>query len=115
MNIIDNNFRPYLMGTFYSWAVNNNMHPYIEILNNSRNNIPNTKVGEKVVINIHPEAIRESSFSNTALAFKATFGGVSKDVLIYYDSIISIFTSEGNCHIDFGKIDEPRPNLYRIK
>lgn len=115
MSTIDNDFKPYLLGTFYSWAVTKGYHPYVEILNSIKNNIPNSKIGETVVLNIHPDAVRDAQFTSTHISFKAAFDGTTKDVTIYYDTISSIFTSEGNCEIEFDNLISDRPNLYRIK
>lgn len=106
MNTIDTSFIPYLLGTFYSWCVNNNYHPYIEVEFNRHNQIPQ-QIDKTSIINIHPEAIRNANFGSESMSFIAMFNSKSQNVTIKYESILRIFTKEENIQIDFDELVVP--------
>lgn len=104
MNTIDTNFIPYLLGTFYSWTVNNKYHPLIEVEYSKKNQVPDQNPGDIVVLNIHPEATRNANFGKDSMSFVAMFDGVSKNVKVSYDSILKIYTKEDNIVINFDEL-----------
>ena len=91
MNTYKNTFKPYLINAFYTWAMDINFTPLIEVSNSSINKIPaNLKDKENIIFNIHPGSIRNLIFGKDCIEFEAKFGGEAHNLSIYHKTIKKI-------------------------
>lgn len=107
MNTYKNTFKPYLINAFYTWAMDINFTPLIEVSNSSINKIPsNLKDKENIIFNIHPGSIRNLIFGKDCIEFEAKFGGESCNLSIYHKTIKKIFSKEDGYGLEFNVFDE---------
>ena len=118
-----NTLKPYLVNAFYTWAIDVNKTPLIEIAPYHKNILPeDLKNKENIVINIHPNAILNMILSKENMKFETIFLDENFNVTIYYESIRQIFCKEDTYGLEF-EIETKEPkgtrdtkrHLYLVK
>lgn len=95
--------RPYLLRGLYEWILDNNMTPYI-VLDNSISgfDIPGQLVENgKVILNIHPAAVKDLDIGNDIIFFKARFSGQSLTIQSPIHAIEAIYAKENGMGMIF--------------
>lgn len=107
MNKYRNNFKPYLINAFYTWAMDINFTPLIEVSSTSKNKIPEMlKDKETIIFNIHPSSVKNLIFGKDFIQFEARFSGESCNLSISHQSIKKIFSKEDGYGLEFNVFDE---------
>lgn len=116
MNKYRNNFKPYLINAFYTWAMDINFTPLIEVSNASKNKVPDSlKSKDTIIFNIHPSSVRNLIFGKDFIEFEARFSGEPCGLSIAHDTIKKIFSKEDGYGLEFKVFDEVNKvesNLY---
>ena len=102
--------RPYLIRAMFDWIVDNHWTPHLQIdVNYPGIQVPMEFAQEGVlVLNVHPEAIRVSSFDNDWFSFKARFQGVEREIGFPPESVLAVFARENGQGMPFPP--EPYPD-----
>lgn len=118
--------KPYVINSFYTWAIDLGFTPLIEVKTNKKNTIPkHLSSQDSIVFNIHPSAIRNLVFGKEHIEFQANFN-IDNDkeyieqVIINHSSIIKIFNREDKYGLYFDieaekKELKPKPSLSIVK
>ncbi len=88
--------RPYLLRALYEWIVDNGATPQILVDATVGDlEIPaSVRSGDKVVLNIAPEAVRDLEIDDGFVSFVARFSGVSHGVVVPIDAVLAVYTRE---------------------
>ncbi len=88
--------RPYLLRALYEWIVDNGATPQILVDATADDlEIPaSVRSGDKVVLNIAPEAVRDLEIDDGFVSFVARFSGVSHGVIVPIDAVLAVYTRE---------------------
>lgn len=94
--------KPYLINAFYTWAIDKETTPLIEIAKDFYNSLPiQSEDNITFILNIHPDATRNMIFGKKEIQFEAIFSGQYFQVTITYESIKKIFTKENEYELLF--------------
>jgi len=87
--------RPYLIRALHEWCTENGFTPYIAVQVDASVRVPAeyVKNGE-IVLNIGFEATSALKLGNDFIAFKARFGGVSREISVPVTHVIAIYARE---------------------
>lgn len=122
--------KPYLLRAIHEWCTDNGFTPYIAVKVGSFAKVPMHYVRDgQIVLDISYDATHDLDMNNTAIQFKARFGGVSQDIYIPVENVAAIYASENGQGMGFetsepegGKEEPPpakeqqkKPTLTRIK
>ena len=119
--------KPYLIRAIHQWCTDNGYTPYILVKVGASARVPTQFVRDgQIVLDISYEATSNLEMNNTAIRFKALFGGVSRDIYIPVENVAAIYASENGQGMGFEATepetgglpdDEPpkKPTLTRIK
>ncbi len=102
--------RPYLLRALHEWILDNAMTPYL---------IVNTTVAEidvpgefieddRIILNIHPDAVHDFNMSNDDISFSARFKGVSRDLYIPMSAVLAIYAKENGKGMIFPEEDQDK-------
>lgn len=95
------------MVAFYTWAMDSNIVPIIEVKKNQNNVIPDElKNKEKIIFSIHPNSVSHLIFGKNNIQFYARFKGVSFNVVISNDAVTKIFNKETGVGLEFNEAIE---------
>ena len=73
--------KPYLLRAIHQWCTDNGYTPYIAVKVGALARVPTQFVRDgQIVLDISYEATSGLDMNNTAIQFKARFGGVSRDI-----------------------------------
>lgn len=88
--------RPYLLRALYEWIVDNRATPQILVDATADDLILPDAVrsGDKVVLNIAPQAVRDLEIDSDYVSFVARFSGVSHGVSVPVDAVLAVYTRE---------------------
>lgn len=88
--------RPYLLRALYEWIVDNGATPQILVDATADDlQVPETvRSGDKVVLNIAPQAVRDLDMDGEYVSFVARFSGVSHGVIVPVDAVLAIYARE---------------------
>jgi len=102
--------RPYLIRAMFGWIVDNHWTPHVQLdVNYPGITVPREYAQEGVlVLNIHPEAIRDRQFHNDWFAFKARFQGAEREIGFPPEAVLAIFARENGQGMPFPP--EPYPD-----
>jgi len=103
--------RPYLLRAVYSWIIDNDMTPQI-VVNTLEQGVelPQARVENgKMILNIHPAAVKDLDLGNDTVSFHARFTGRSMHVLVPVHAVLAIYAHESGKGLVFG--EEPDANL----
>ena len=119
--------KPYLLRAIHQWFTDNGYTPYIAVKVGALARVPAQFVRDgQIVLDISYEATSGLDMNNTAIQFKARFGGVSRDIYIPVENVAAIYASENGQGMGFEPTEpetgvspdeEPpkKPTLTRIK
>jgi stringent starvation protein B len=87
--------RPYLIRALHDWCTDNGFTPYIAVYVDASVKVPMEYVkNHEIVLNVGFEATSSMQLGNDAIAFKARFGGVARDINVPIDHVIAIYARE---------------------
>ncbi|BBN58918.1 ClpXP protease specificity-enhancing factor [Hydrogenovibrio marinus] len=95
--------RPYLIRAMFQWIVDNHWTPHVQVdVNYPGVVVPQQYVQEgMIVLNIHPDAVRELQMDNHLFRFKARFQGVEQQIFFSPDAVLAIFARENGQGMPF--------------
>lgn len=88
--------RPYLVRAMHEWMGDNDHTPYI-VVDTSVDGVavPDEHVKEgKIILNISHAAAHNLKLNNSAVSFRARFGGVPYDVWVPIAAVLGIYAKE---------------------
>jgi stringent starvation protein B len=105
--------KPYFMRAIYEWCTDNGYTPYMAVKVNSAVRVPMEFVRNgEIVLNISFGATSGLKMDNEAVAFKARFGGVSRDIYVPVDNVQAVYASENGQGMAFEvSLAEPEAQL----
>ncbi|MFZ6815851.1 ClpXP protease specificity-enhancing factor [Undibacterium sp. Rencai35W] len=87
--------KPYFMRAIYEWCTDNGFTPYMAVKVNAASRVPMEFVRNgEIVLNISFGATSALKMDNEAVAFKARFGGISRDIYVPVENVQAIYASE---------------------
>jgi stringent starvation protein B len=87
--------RPYLIRALHDWCTDNGFTPYVAVFVDENVRVPMEYVkNNEIVLNVGFEATTGLNLGNDHLAFKARFGGTSRDIFVPIDHVIAIYARE---------------------
>ena len=121
--------KPYLLRAIHEWCTDNGYTPYIAVKVGVSAKVPLQFVRDgQIVLDISYEATSALTIDNTAIQFKARFGGIPQDIYIPVENVAAIYASENGQGMGFEPTEpesateatskeEPvkKPTLTRIK
>jgi stringent starvation protein B len=107
---------PYLINAFYTWSIDLDFTPLILLKVYNKNHLPEYLKNLEIILNIHPNFVRNMVFGKDTLSFEAMFKGEEFPVVIYYDSIVKIFNLEDLYGLDLAdNVEKIKPKFTIIK
>ncbi|MFZ6845581.1 ClpXP protease specificity-enhancing factor [Undibacterium sp. RuTC16W] len=101
--------KPYFMRAIYEWCTDNGFTPYMAVKVNAASRVPMEFVRNgEIVLNISFGATSALKMDNEAVAFKARFGGISRDIYVPVENVQAIYASENGQGMAF-EVDLPEP------
>ena len=83
------------MRAIYEWCTDNGFTPYMAVKVNHAARVPMEFVRNgEIVLNISFGATSGLKMDNDAVAFKARFGGVSRDIYVPVENVLAVYASE---------------------
>lgn len=102
-----NNIKPYLMLAFYTWAIDSNVVPLLEVRPHEQNVIPEElKNKSKIIFSIHPKSVQNLIFGKKFIEFQARFQGTPFQVSICHEAISKIFNKDTGNGLEFNETIE---------
>jgi len=87
--------RPYLIRALYEWCTDNGFTPYVAVAVDESVQVPREFVNDGVItLNVSYDATSGLNIGNDFLAFKARFGGVSREILVPIERVMAIYARE---------------------
>ncbi|MFZ6756971.1 ClpXP protease specificity-enhancing factor [Undibacterium sp. Ji50W] len=87
--------KPYFMRAIYEWCTDNGYTPYMAVKVNHAARVPMEFVRNgEIVLNISFGATSGLKMDNDAVAFKARFGGVSREIHVPVENVMAVYASE---------------------
>ena len=94
--------KPYLIRAIYEWCEDNGFLPYLATLVDEKTTVPDEYVEDnKIVLNIAYKSTKDLLIDNEWVTFKATFGGVIRDIAIPIGNVLAIFAKENGQGMQF--------------
>jgi stringent starvation protein B len=94
-------FTPYIVNAFYTWCMDMGMTPLVSTYFDNNNMLPeHLKDEDNIILNIHPNAVRNLVFGKDSVEFEALFNQQPFQVVLYYDSIECIYSKEDGYGLD---------------
>jgi stringent starvation protein B len=94
-------FTPYIVNAFYTWCMDMGMTPLVSTYFDNNNMLPDhLKDEDSIILNIHPNAVRNLVFGKDSVEFEALFNQKPFQVVLYYDSIECIYSKEDGYGLD---------------
>jgi len=107
---------PYLINAFYTWSIDLGFTPLISIKSTIRNQLPENLQNSEVILNIHPNSVRNMVFGKDTLSFEAMFEGESFPVVVEHESILKIFNREDLYGLDLANnVEKIKPKFTIVK
>lgn len=102
-----NNIKPYLMVAFYTWAMDSDIVPILEVKKHPNNIVPDDlKKKEKILFSIHPNSVTHLIFGKNSVQFYAKFKGNSFHTTISNEAVSKIFNKDNGNGLEFGEAIE---------
>ena len=87
--------KPYLIRALYEWCTDSGYTPYVAVAVDAHTLVPREFVRHgEIVLNISGLATHRLKIDNELITFQARFGGVSRELSIPIDNVISIYARE---------------------
>lgn len=98
--------RPYLIRAIFDWIVDNEWTPHLQVdADYPGISIPSQFVEEGVIVlNVHPDAVRELEILNDWFSFKARFQGVEQQISFPPEAVLAVFARENGEGMPFPKM-----------
>lgn len=97
------------MRAIYEWCTDNGYTPYMAVKVNHAARVPMEFVRNgEIVLNISFGATSGLKMDNDAVAFKARFGGVSRDIYVPVENVVALYASENGQGMAF-EVDLTEP------
>ncbi|MDD5330723.1 MAG: ClpXP protease specificity-enhancing factor [Sulfuricella sp.] len=94
--------KPYLVRAIYEWCTDSGLTPYLVVAVGAHTRVPMEYAKDgQVVLNIGASATRNLSIGNDMIQFSARFGGVSRDIEVPMDAVVSIYARENAQGLSF--------------
>lgn len=107
---------PYLINAFYTWSIDLGFTPLISLKVSSKNQLPPYLINSEIILNIHPNSVKNMIFGKDTLSFDAMFEGEEFSVIISHESIIKIFNREDLYGLDLANhVEKIRPKFTIVK
>nr|WP_166805150.1 ClpXP protease specificity-enhancing factor [Nitrosococcus wardiae] len=99
--------RPYLIRALYQWIVDNGLTPHLLVDAAMPGvNVPPQHVTDgKIVLNVHPNSVRELSLENDWISFSARFSGSPYKVIFPVRATLAIYARENGQGMVFPEED----------
>lgn len=103
--------KSYLAKAYYDWIVASHCAPYIMV----NAELEGVKVPEqfiqdgKIILNVHPEAVRDLNITYHALTFRATFSGEEWHLSVPMPALMAVYAQEDGRGIMFNEDNEADP------
>jgi len=104
--------RPYLLRALYQWIQDNGMTPHVLVEASAEGvDVPASAVhGDKVVLNLSPQAVRELNIENDWLSCIARFSGHSTALQVPVGAVLAIYARENGQGMMFAEPDSTPPD-----
>ena len=104
--------KPYLIRAIYEWAVDNGDTPHLMVYADKFGVVvPREHVHDgKIVLNIHPGAVRDLSMENHYIFFSAAFGGRHRNIEVPVSAVGAIYARETGEGLSFEEEDDVPPD-----
>ena len=102
--------RPYFLRAVYEWIVDNGMTPQL-VVNATVTGVEVPRqfvVEDKIVLNIHPAAVRDLDLGKQSISFSTRFSGAPFQVCIPVGAIMAVYAKENGKGLVFN--EEPDGN-----
>lgn len=97
--------KPYLLRAIYEWCTDNGFTPYLSVKVSGAVQVPMEFVRKgEIVLNVSFGATSSLKMDNTAVTFKARFGGVSREIYVPIGNVQAIFASENGQGMVFDEV-----------
>ena len=107
---------PYLINAFYTWSIDLGFTPLISINPSRKNSLPVHLSNESIVLNIHPNSVRNMVFAKDSLSFEAMIEGEPFAIIISHESIFQIFNREDLYGLDLSaNVEKTKPTFTVVK
>jgi len=102
--------RPYLLRAIYEWIIDNGMTPQIVVNATAAGvEVPRQHVVEdKIVLNIHPAAVKDLDLGKQSVSFSARFSGAPFQVFVPAGAVVAVYAKENGKGLVFN--EEPDEN-----
>ena len=119
--------QPYFLHAVYEWIVDNGMTPQL-VVNAAVTGVDVPRqfvVEDKIILNIHPAAVKDLDLGKQSISFNARFSGAPFQVIIPIGAVMAVYARENGKGLVFNeepeeKNDEPSgkrsgPHLTIVK
>ena len=97
--------KPYLIRALYEWCTDNGYTPHLAVKVQGQVRVPMEFVRNgDIVLNIAFTATSDLHMDNQAIAFKARFGGVAREIYVPIEAVSAIYASENGQGMAFDVI-----------
>lgn len=102
--------KPYLIRALHEWCADSGYTPQLLVAVDARTRVPPGFVKDgQIVLNVSAGATRNLTMDNDWIQFSARFGGVSHEISIPVDRVVSIFARENGQGLHFEPVDASAP------
>jgi stringent starvation protein B len=97
--------RPYLLRAIYEWIVDNGMTPQIVVDTTAAGvEVPRQyNENEKLILNIHPNAVKDLDLGQESVSFSARFSGAPFQVFIPVNAVKAVYAKENGKGLVFNE------------
>lgn len=97
--------RPYLLRAVYEWIIDNGMSPQLVVNATFAGvEVPRQHIVEdKIVLNIHPAAVRDLDLGKQSISFNARFSGAPFQVFIPVGAVTAVYAKENGKGLVFNE------------
>lgn len=104
--------QPYLLRAIYEWIMDNGMTPQLVANATVKGvEVPQKYIENgKIVLNIHPSAVRELELGNQSISCSARFGGAPFRIFIPVGAVVAIYSGENGKGLFFNENEDVQDN-----
>ena len=95
--------KPYLIRAIYDWTLDEGLTPQVMVDVEVDNVVVPTGYARdgKIVLNLHPNSVRDLEVGNQYLLFSARFGGRAEEITIPVEAVMAVYARENGQGIVF--------------
>lgn len=95
--------KPYLIRAIFDWCIDEEQTPQVMVdVSIAGVEVPVGYANEgKIVLNLHPNAVRGLELGNEYLMFSARFAGKSEDIVVPVEAVLAVYARENGQGIVF--------------